>query len=107
MNICLKEKEIKEKKSEKKKEKRKPFPLGWAESGPSFPPSLPCACAPPSLAAHATHLPCAALSPDSPTPPVSRARPFSLATALSLAGGPRLSAPFPLARDRPSTLSVP
>jgi hypothetical protein len=37
---------------------------------------------------------------DSPTPPVSRARPRSLATALPLAGGPHLSAPFPLTRDQ-------
>jgi hypothetical protein len=36
---------------------------------------------------------------DRPAPPVSRAHPRSLATALSLASGPRLSAPSPLARD--------
>jgi hypothetical protein len=46
--------------------------------------------------AHAAHLPRATLSPDSPAPPISHARPFSLAPALSLTARPRSSAPSPL-----------
>jgi hypothetical protein len=45
--------------------------------------------------AHAGHLPRAALSPDSPAPPVSHTRPFSLAPALPLTARPCSSAPFP------------
>jgi hypothetical protein len=94
-NFCLKEKGIKEIKIEKEKEIS---PLGWAESGPNPPsPSLSRALAllpcPRSSEAHpprASRSRYALLSlAVSPAPPVSRARPFSLTTALSLAGGPR------------------
>jgi hypothetical protein len=57
--------------------------------------------------AHAAHLPCtrqrlcrASPPADQPTPPVTHARPRSLATALSLASGPHPSAPVPLACDQ-------
>jgi hypothetical protein len=85
-------------KREKRKEKgkKKPFP-GWAESSPNSPPPLfPARSSPPPEAQLGPPPARARAAPTvSPAPPVSHARPRSLATALSLAGGPCLSAPSP------------
>jgi hypothetical protein len=53
------------------------------------------------------HLPRAPAPRSLPAPPISRARPRSLATALSLAGGPRLSVPAPSPMIRLSAHSLP
>jgi hypothetical protein len=114
IKICLKEKGD-YRKGESKidleigKEKEKGIsllPPGWTDSGPS-PPSLSRAL----RTAHTTHLsrppaprPAPHSTPlaDDSTPPISRARSHSLATALPLASRPLLSAtpPSPVIRYR-------
>jgi hypothetical protein len=83
------------------KEKGISPPLGWADSSPSFPPSLsPARLSPPPEAQLGPPLACARVAPTvSPAPPVSRSRTFP-ASALSLSARPRLLAPSPLARDQ-------
>jgi hypothetical protein len=94
-----------------KKEKENFSPLGWAESGPtlSLPPARRASPAWPTWRTSRARLRSCHLSSPlavSLAPPVSRARPFPLAFALSLASGPRLSA-LSLARHRLSTRSPP
>jgi hypothetical protein len=80
---------------EKKIKRNSPLaPPGWADSGPSPPLSLSRArSSPPPEAQLGPPPACTHATPTiSPAPPVSRAHPRSLATALSLAGEPCLSA---------------
>jgi hypothetical protein len=83
---------------EKEKGKSSPPSAGPNPTQPplSRAPALPLAAQAAHLRSH-THAPPSAAA--SPAPPVSRARPRSLATALSLASGPACQ-PLPRARDQ-------